>query len=534
MATWAEQQGVQHLTVLTDDDGRVVAIADVKAAIREIVELGSVEHLCLYFAGHGVNSNRNEVWLLTGAPEDPQEAINVSGSVKQAQYGSIPYVAVISDACRTAAAGLQMQGMSGSEVFPNDPGGAVRFVDQFYACGLGRPAHEVAVNGSYEAVYTAALLTALEGREPVQPSDPEYVRPRPLRDYVQRQLSDLSPQGVDQAPEAIIASDDDAWVATLPDGGRPARPGPTRGRRSHPAADAAFMLLGPRGTRRASVRGDREARARVDRDVAALVGPTLDDGEGDGGPELRHSVTSTFRFRGVTPTSAVTQPGARSMVFGSSAVVGHGARPSRTVLVTFETGMGVALPVLPRYDAVIDFDGEEVISVAYERWSSRDGGPGSLRQQRRHVREMRAVAAIASRDGRFTLEPEDAEFLAARMRVGKRFDPALAVYAAYAYDAVGRPDLVANMAWHVARDIGGLFFDIAMLCGPLRSDFSSRITTIGGFPLLGQGWALRRALDVTLPPALQGIEQAVVPSLWTLFDPNGCAQLADAISEGVL
>jgi len=68
----------------------------------------------------------------------------------------------------------------------------------------------------------------------------------------------------------------------------------------------------------------------------------------------------------------------------------------------------------------------------------------------------------------------------------------------------------------------------------LSGSSSGRGRTVGHFPLLGQGWALLHALDVSLPPALEGIGRTVVPSLWTLFNPDGCDHLAAAISQGAI
>ncbi len=85
---------------------------------------------------------------------------------------------LISDACRTAAEGIQGQSIRGSEIFPNvADSGQERPVDVFYACGLGDPALEVksakkAASG-YRAVYTDSLVEALEGRKNVIVKDPD-------------------------------------------------------------------------------------------------------------------------------------------------------------------------------------------------------------------------------------------------------------------------------------------------------------------------------------------------------------------------
>jgi hypothetical protein len=121
-----------------------VIARDIKQAIKAIIEPGNIEQLLIYFAGHGVNLGYSEYWLLSEAPDDTQEAVNVRGSEILARYAGIPHVVFISDACRTAAQGIQAQGVTGSEIFPNQGAGDVsQAVDQFFACTLGNPAAEV-------------------------------------------------------------------------------------------------------------------------------------------------------------------------------------------------------------------------------------------------------------------------------------------------------------------------------------------------------------------------------------------------------
>ena len=140
MERWAHAQRIDHVEVITDEEERSVEIGMLKKAIRDLIELGTVERLIVFFAGHGINVNRGERWLLSDAPDDPQAAVNVPGSVELARWSAIPYVAMISDSCRTAAEGIQGQGMTGSEIFPNDEIAELELpVDQFFSCRLGRP-----------------------------------------------------------------------------------------------------------------------------------------------------------------------------------------------------------------------------------------------------------------------------------------------------------------------------------------------------------------------------------------------------------
>ena len=165
METWAlaPPQAMKRENVLLFTDERApISIGEIRRAIRDLVESGTIEQLIVYFAGHGVNIRYNEYWLLSEAPVDTSAAVNVDGSVALARYCGIPHVVFISDACRTAAEGVQALGITGGEIFPNDPvPGPEGSVDIFFGTTLGRPALEVKdpgdSSGAFEAIYTSTL-----------------------------------------------------------------------------------------------------------------------------------------------------------------------------------------------------------------------------------------------------------------------------------------------------------------------------------------------------------------------------------------
>jgi len=141
MYEWALAQGMAdktHAKLITDAGGTKVDPDQIYDAIKEIIVDGAgVDQLLLYFAGHGVNINRSEHWLLTDAPVKTSAAVNVSGSVELARYAGIQHVVIISDACRVAPEGIQAQNVRGVDVFPNEGlGDKAKPVDQFFACLL--------------------------------------------------------------------------------------------------------------------------------------------------------------------------------------------------------------------------------------------------------------------------------------------------------------------------------------------------------------------------------------------------------------
>ena len=174
MHQWALGQGMSdgsQAILLTDRGGKKVTPDMIFDAIKSVIDGPGVDHLLVYFAGHGVNINRSEHWLLSDAPVRTSAAVNVAGSVDLARYCGIPYVVFVSDACRSAPEGIQAQNVRGVDVFPND-GASDRAqpVDQFFACRLGKTAAEIrdpaeAANG-FSALYTGAFLDAVSGLAP--------------------------------------------------------------------------------------------------------------------------------------------------------------------------------------------------------------------------------------------------------------------------------------------------------------------------------------------------------------------------------
>lgn len=231
--TWATEQGVPDDLVLTftDDDGSPVTSGDVLAGVRALVDRGDVDQLVVYFSGHGINTGNAEFWLLTGAPEDGSQAVNVSLTSWFAERLPVRHVVLVSDACRTAASTVQELSVQGVAVVPNlPPRGPAAAVDVFYACALGDPAYEVkdpaASGAAYQALFTSALVGALRGDHPalVTPGTGAgfgLVQPWPLKRALpslvaERLTAAHAPLDLAQTPDARLSSDPlEAWLSRL-------------------------------------------------------------------------------------------------------------------------------------------------------------------------------------------------------------------------------------------------------------------------------------------------------------------------------
>ncbi|HVQ59610.1 MAG TPA: hypothetical protein VMS60_11955 [Solirubrobacterales bacterium] len=560
MERWARAQGINHVVVITDDDGQSVDVSTLKRAIRDVSELGTVERLIVFFAGHGINVNRGERWLLSDAPNDPQAAVNVPGSVELARWGGIPYVAMISDACRTAADGIQGQGVTGSEIFPNEEIAEFELpVDQFFACRLGRPSHEVADGNAttkeYKAIYTQALVEALEGIDRTVVDSQGYVRPRPLKDFLQaemvRRISGLALQTkLIQVPDARIASDGTAWLSRIGGGA------PTVGGGGSAGGGGGGGELKERAATGGLGGGEETTREVLGAMLDPVLGGSLSEfdvrlGEtsdsevpriADIGAQVERTA-STFGPLAFETGCGFKVNGARvdDVVVGeldAERAGEHGVRiyplnrRAGNVLLVLDDGLGVALPAIPDFLTTVTVEDGEIAGVAYEP------SEGSWRwrpfvRRAREVRALRAVAASSADYGVFELDKRNAFEVARRMQYAKGADPALAVYASYAYADQGRRELIRDVHKRMTMDLGSALFDVALLARwPGGSSWYGG-ELFGFAPLLAQGWALLPASRMELPPSLRGVERHVLPnSLWTAYDPGGVELIRRAFAEG--
>jgi hypothetical protein len=549
---WAVSQGMIDgvSAVLITDDTSPVTPDQLIGAVEKVIAEVAPEQLIVYFAGHGVVLRRSEQWLLTNAPQNANHAIDLKLSAEMASFGTVPHVVLISDACRTAPEGIQAQSVLGGSIFPNVPSDEQRNVDIYYACGLGRPAAEIqdarVAVGSYRGVYTEVLLDALRGdlREPFKRMPPDhawYAGVRRLRDV----LTDEVPRRIrakrlkarySQTPYAQVVSDDDVWLARLEKLPR-AKPAATRPAKvpasKAPAKKAAGRPPRPEGPPRAAVEPHpprAPSRGRVDieiarsaREVATPFGP--DHFETQCGVKVRGtSIADQY----VVGMEAEPIPAADSLRLQPT------TRAAASLVLKFADGSVTMLPVLAEYIAALTFEDGELLSVAYEpsinSWRAEE-----YRARAREIRKLRALAAAASAVGRFELEEHEGGKLARQMQYAKGVDPALAVYAAYAYYERHDIERIHRMSSFLENDVGVTFFDLEMLS---RHLVDKGVRPDDGIlpcvPLLSQGWSLMRAHRVSLPDPIRDVDELAKDSLWSLYEEEAFDKFRRCLVKGLV
>jgi hypothetical protein len=203
--------------------------------------------------------------------------------------------------------------------------------------------------------------------------------------------------------------------------------------------------------------------------------------------------------------------------------------PPASILLEFEGGVGTVLPAIPGFLTALTFDEGELVDVGlepsagYPRWDE-------YQHRAEELRSLRGVASAASREGRFRLDGPNAYAVARRMQYAKSVDPAIALYAAYAYHDLQQLDRLREMSGYLSGDLGVRLFDVAMLARELRDTaIDAGAGVIPFTPMLSQGWALVGANRLRLHGALDGIRQSVRDSLWSLYDRAGLDMLRRAM-----
>lgn len=542
MAAWAKSQGIPDDQIIrrTDAGGLKVTVADLFNDIKALADRDTIEQLIVYFSGHGVVNNRQEYWLLSDAPVNAAAAVNIEGNVSLARAGAFEHVVFLSDACRTPTQGVQYGRIIGSDIFPNiEDAELERSVDIFFATSLGAPALEVRQSEQgqqYQAMFTEALLDALNGKIPEAIRDGR-VRPRPLKKALPKKVWDkLKASGLSlstsQTPDARITSEDEAWLASLPPSVPATATPPDIDVTSATPPDATAPLstrevaqlvveealrnesYGRAATTPVEVktltgRGVSKNATAMLKSMARVVGNRLPQ-------PLPEKPGFEIHGRGVTGVTCTD--GAAHLGLQGDAVtvsVNTDERQSQA-LIEFDDGSGVLLPVIAGFVGVLRLHERGLDEVWYEPADEFDA---SL--SREELDYLRQAVIKASSLGVFALESDDADALAVRMQNLKFQDPALAVYAAYAYHDIGQLSRIAQMQGYLQDRLHVRLYDLALLSRGLLKDAGLADAVVPALPMLSQGWALTGALSGRIPTELDGLRQQLRPSLWSLYTPEG-------------
>lgn len=527
--------------------------------VREFVARGNLHQLVVYFGGHGVLVNLEERWLLSGAPENPNEAVALTSTVEYARTSGIPSIVLISDVCRSRAESFQVERIGGASIFPNlSPNVAIDpEVDRFFAARPGDPAWEIPVDRStsaYRAKFTTALLSAFE------PGAPELVRcvdsvpvvpNRVLKEsrYLERRMSTFVQDyglNVQQTPQFIIESSERVYIGrarSLP----PQIPCAQRVRTDRTLEEEVleFLRMPDRPERQSKIDASPDLRAfgeRVDQllnVIARAKQTTMKTLEHRtrgyasiivvGGQVSRLAVTSLLEIKDIVrrEDNGVVQVWLNLRKEGGS-----------VVLAFHDFVMPVA--ALAGYVATVVMEDERPISVSW--------APGGRHEREEQYREVAgelarrsAVVDVAARFGALVIDgPREqrlgkARALLSAMSSSAGLDPSIALHAAHAFAEAGLADMVKMLDEGLTRQLGIQLFDTALLAGRLADlPHHKWALTAPICPMLVKSWNWLGIRRTSLPPVVEAQRKWLRQGIWTTFEPAAFEPLATALARGEL
>ena len=495
------------------------------AATDEVVLRLNVRTLLIYFAGHGVLlAPECEYWLLPSADRNPNEAVNLLGSVEAARNSGIEHIIFISDACRSRAAADWQTGIKGTVIFPSQSARPPRpAIDRLFAALPGNPALELDVGvaaTAYDGIFTECLLDVLHAG--VAETIDEFDSPPPpvkviqcfragehLQTEVPRRLAAADPR-LNQTPDFIAESHRPKYLIRVGPGSSgfglaapptPPQPNPTPLAQKAAAYNLQQYFERPGGSLPVAPLGFQASpfSAEVDRIQNARGRATFETRVG-------------FTVLGI-PVARVATTGPHD-VFDTNGDwhIRLYDEQARTGLVQFADGSGVALPVLPGFVGTVLVQNDEIVSIAYAP------ALGTLRYFGYDIQEVdkrRAFASAAMSRGYFRVDSSNAQRFAGYVRELKGFDPILGLFATYAYSQAGIQDQVADVYQYMALEDVPMLFDVAMLA----KKWDKQVAPF--CPLLRQSWAIGAAQAMPLLPSVEAVTPYLQPGLWTKFNQTG-------------
>ncbi|MGF6874162.1 caspase family protein [Paraburkholderia sp. MM5477-R1] len=591
LAGWLRGQSTFGVTAkikeLTDASGCRVSARDVQDAVRCLIETGDLDLLILYFAGHGiVKSGGDEQVLLTDVEHYKDEAIAIAPTVANAWHSTVPHLVVICDSCRNAVDPFGPLGtVAGKPALDRRAvvGARKSKVDVFYATEPSQTAKEFRGEG----FFTNVLLDALNRPpEDVCEEWPWLVPGQPvitawsLEDYLGAEVPLRAAQQTppfSQTPDGFVTSRVPQFIGyVVPE---PSSLGTWWTPDLDRVADRFRMGDRPKPRpipidREVATRAARERNLAID-EVAAMVTvnfPVPNAAIGAGlAAYLENYIGSEYgRAAFETRTGYSVLGGAVEKVLLSGGSAGELANaegepsvdvrlypppyssPPReqrgSVALFFKGGTVCILPILPGYVGTLHLIDGRVASVSFEVSEQLRQDLGDTYADRQFLSERRALAAALSFSGKLQrLAQNEGRLLADYIRQSKRADPALGIYAAYAYALSGNDDGSRSvfdwMKGYGSLDLHNMLppapvpFDVAMLAGVL-----SRETALGspGFapflPMMTLGWSLMESYvnADSLHPTIIVAGKHRLNAEWTTFRYRDVHPMLDAFERGEL
>jgi hypothetical protein len=546
IAQWLTTEGFE-VKLITDEVTPVTGVA-LRAAVTEFVNRGTLTQLVIYFSGHGIAFGNNEFWLLSGAPDDVNEAVSLTECVALAGRSAVSNVVIICDACRSNS-DFDSSLLHGTVIFPLGsyiPGRPSPEVDRFFSTRPGAPSYELRQKAAdeFQGVFTETFLDAFRKPRPDMVSTVggvSVVSNRKLKTF----LLDEVPQrlrvhnaSLAQYPDARIESPDSAYLGRVRGSVTAAVDQPrdvtlvdvAAHQFNRTAVGALASLRNIDSVRELEVASNTGFNAAQQSLIVAKQ------------PATTFNAPTGFSVTGVRLREAwlaggrqaeIVSPGNGTDQSGLVNIPVQDGSPMTAALV-FADGSGTVLAALPGFIGSLTVRNGGVADVTYapspssRRWGEyKEAGP--------RLDQLRALMATSAQFGVLRIEGDRqtrsaaASRLADQIRVLKGIDPTLGIYAAYAYADANLPQQVASVRSFMAGDLEGELFDLALLADVLSdSRISERVVPF--CPMFSQGWQLIRTRKVVLRDQVLRARDSLRSSLWTTFGPPGMKLMLEALA----
>jgi hypothetical protein len=522
--------------LLTDENAGRVTIPDISKAIAGY-DPRIYTQLIVYFAGHGIlKAPDSEYWLLSGAPDNPYEAVNVPLSAAYARYSGFKNVVFISDACRAIPNAMRLTSVLGMQVFPNKGRAqSPADIDALYATAPADPSFEVGLNDAIACggIFTTDLLEGLKGvaNIPEQRAGRWFVTARGLKPYLLQKVP-LSAAKLDptyrQLPEVRPESSLPLFLAELVNWTPPAQP------ESHFKFADAPRSIPPSLAEVVREMRARDALSEKPSPTEAAMEEVLTAKGREGfesqagftvvGAEVVKTWSTTGICEGESDPAVPSRQHIRVRGIGPSGPI---LSETGSVLFQFADGRGTMLAVWPGFVGTILVENGRVVSVNYTP-ARHAFAFDEYKRNEGEIDRRRAYIAVAARSGRFQLHAQHAVDDAETLRHFKRLDPTLGLYAAYAYAQAGAIEQVESVLTYMQQDLDAVPFDVPLLA---QKSLEGGIRHVPFAPMLTQGWSFLDPAVVQMDGAVGRACSYLVPSLWTTLEPAGVSALASLFPQ---
>jgi Caspase domain len=551
---WAKAQGCDT-TLLVDDGELKISVAQIFDAIEQRVDARTYGQLIVYFSGHGIlQAPGVEFWLLSRAPDNANEAVNLIRSIESARNSGIPHVVFVSDACRSSVTGPPLSGVIGGSVFPNrafGPGEAE--VDVLYATRPGDPAWEVPIDKAtkeYSGVFTESLLAtvnapqeALVEQIEVGAQSVPVVTSRKLKRHLEVTVPIDAAKfdiRIRQTPRVRVETALPQFFGTVdPVNVQHSRKALPKVSKALPTLDTALAALGVGP----GVELKKEFAAAERLGFAAEVNDILDRDVGEHA-EARFG----FTIHGAYPVDAAAKGWSLGEPLADYRLentwhlrsLPKEGEASTSLALTLKSASGritgTLLAAIPEFlcTLVVD-DFGRLTSVNY---TPANNSPRyhAYSTQAYEIERRKASAEIAARHGLFADEEQQAATFLEFFQKGVNIDLILSIFAAYTYAQNGQYSKIVDLYRSILDRQPELpvIFDVAMLAFDDRHRYwpPAYSYCVPFVPMFSRGWALLGDRDPLFKGIHAELRSHLIPALWTTFDESGANAASNFVRKG--